>query len=360
MERVKHLANILLVAPLGRGFSWASQIPARAHIALRGRRSYLERHAPEVETDRADGRTGVEDYWEGHTVNSTPFATRRASARYLEWRFEEYPLFREFSGLWGEHDGEVVLDYGCGPGNDVVGFLLHTRAKQVIGLDVSRSALELARRRIALHKVPRERARLIQLHDAEPDIPLPDGAVDYLQCQGVLQHVSAPDRVLRELHRVLKPGKEARVMVYNRDSVWLHLYTAYVVMLLEGRHSEMAVEDAFQLTTDGEECPIARCWPADDFTTLCEGAGFRAEFLGGYLSRHELDLLSRYRERAIADRRLGDEHREFLDELEFDEDGLPLQRGRYAGVGGAYILRKGPVDGVDSEARERSRLTPAP
>jgi hypothetical protein len=28
------------------------------------------------------------------------------------------------------------LDYGCGPGNDVVGFLLHTNAKQVIGMDV--------------------------------------------------------------------------------------------------------------------------------------------------------------------------------------------------------------------------------
>jgi ubiquinone/menaquinone biosynthesis C-methylase UbiE len=332
----------------------------RPLIALRSRKRYLARHAPEIQSGTGPVHTEVEDYWEDHTVNSTAFATRRGSARYLEWRFDEYPLFREFAGLWGEHDGEVVLDYGCGPGNDVVGFLLHTNAKQVIGMDVSCKALELARRRVALHKLPRKRVRLVQLNDAEPRIPLPDEAVDYLQCQGVLQHVSAPGEVLRELHRVLNPERQARVMVYNRDSVWLHLYTAYVVMLLEGRHTEMAVEDVFQLTTDGEDCPIARCWRAEDFIALCEQAGFNAEFLGGYLSRHELDMLSRCLEQAISDPRLAAEHREFLDGLQFDERGLPMHRGLYAGIGGAYVLRKGARGEAAIRKREASRLTPAP
>ena len=26
------------------------------------------------------------------------------------------------SGLYGQHDGQAILDYGCGPGNDVIGF----------------------------------------------------------------------------------------------------------------------------------------------------------------------------------------------------------------------------------------------
>jgi SAM-dependent methyltransferase len=146
---------------MARPLSSLARVAARPLITLRGRRAYLARHAPEIESGGAHGHTEVEDYWEDHTVNSTPFATRRGSTRYLEWRFDEYPLFREFAGLWGEHHGEVVLDYGCGPGNDVVGFLLHTNAKQVIGMDVSRKALELARRRVALHKIPRERVRLI-------------------------------------------------------------------------------------------------------------------------------------------------------------------------------------------------------
>src|SRR5690348_11218347 len=43
--------------------------------------------------------TPVDDYWTGHTVNSTPFRSPRQSRRYLEWRFAEYPLFRELMGL---------------------------------------------------------------------------------------------------------------------------------------------------------------------------------------------------------------------------------------------------------------------
>ena len=312
----------------------------RAIARLRYRRGYLDRHAPVIESATAGGSTDVDDYWADHTVNSIPFVTRRSSARYLEWRFDEYPLFREFSGLWGEHDGETVLDYGCGPGNDVVGFLLNTGALRVIGMDVSRQALELTRRRVALHKLPLDRVRLMQLNDAVPEVPLPDDSVDFLQSQGVLQHVSNPGEVLRELQRVLKPGGEARVMVYNRDSVWLHLYVAYVVMLQEGKHPELPVEEVFQLTTDGPECPVARCWRAEDFIGLCEQAGFQAEFLGGYLSRHELQLLDRYRQRGIADERLAGEHREFLRGLEFDDHGLPSYRGHHAGVGGAYVLRK--------------------
>ena len=302
---------------------------------------YLARHAPEIHGAATGERDEVDGYWNEHTVNSVPFVTARASAKYLEWRFEEYPLFRELSGLWGEHDGEIVLDYGCGPGNDVVGFLIHTGARRVIGVDVSRTALELTRRRVALHRVPTDRVELIELSDASPVIPLSDRSVDFFQCQGVLQHTSDPLSILRELRRVQKPGGEARVMVYNRDSVWFHVYTAYVVKLLEGRYADIPVEDAFQRTTDGPECPIARCWRGEEFVQLCREAGFEAEFLGGYLSRHELELLARHRDAAIADERLPDEHREFLSELELDESGYPRHRGRYAGVGGAYVLRDG-------------------
>lgn len=62
--------------------------------------------------------------------------------------------------LWGEHSNQVVLDYGCGPGNDVTGFLVHSDAKQVIGADVSRKALDLAARRLALHQIDLHRVNL--------------------------------------------------------------------------------------------------------------------------------------------------------------------------------------------------------
>ena len=234
----------------------------------------------------------------------------------------------------------MVLDYGCGPGNDVTGFLVHTGPKKVIGVDVAPDVLEAAGSRIGLHEIPEERFELIEVSDSKPRIPLPDDSVDYLQCQGVLQHTSDPLSILRELHRVLKPGHRARVMVYNRDSIWLHLYTAYVVKLLEGRYPELAVDEAFERTTDGEDCPIARCYRPADFASICNEAGFEADYLGGYLSLHELQQLEPHLDAAIADERLDAEHRDFLRELEMDDAGLPTWRGVHAGVGGSYSLLK--------------------
>jgi SAM-dependent methyltransferase len=306
-------------------------IADRAHPTRAAARRAIDRLAPSRRVDR---------YWTRTLVDHGPFATPEDSEAQLESRFDQYPLFREFSGLWGDHRGEVVLDYGCGPGNDVVGFLLYSGAARVFGMDVSPKALALAAERIALHGVDERRFRLIELTDADPAIPLEDEAVDFFQSQGVLHHTSDPAAILRELHRVAKRGAEARVMVYNRESVWFHLWTACELQLWQGRYSNLTTEDAFERTTDGPDCPIARCYRPEDFIALCEGAGFEAEFLGGYPSQAELDWLRSSRDRALADKRVGAEHRDFLRELELDPDGYPMWRGKHAGVGGSYLLRR--------------------
>jgi SAM-dependent methyltransferase len=298
------------------------------------------RRIPAQVADSVAPRRRVDRYWTRTLVKNEEFSTPQESAEFLEWRFSEYPLFRELSGLWGDHDDQVVLDYGCGPGNDVVGFLIHTQAREVIGIDVSPTALDVARRRIDLHGIPEHRYRLIQVSDAEHKVPLEDSSVDFFQSQGVLHHTSDPEQILREIHRVLRPGGEGRVMVYNRASVWFHLFTAYELQIVNGMYKELSAEDAFQRTTDGPDCPIALCYEPRDFVELCDRAGFGTEFLGGYLSRTDLDALDRSRERALADERLAAEHRDFLRELEIDGDGYPVWRGKHAGVGGCYLLRR--------------------
>jgi hypothetical protein len=63
--------------------------------------------------------TVSEAYWSMHTIHSKPLITANESLHYLEERFKEYPLYRELMDVWGKHDGEVLMDYGCGPGNDL-------------------------------------------------------------------------------------------------------------------------------------------------------------------------------------------------------------------------------------------------
>jgi SAM-dependent methyltransferase len=296
--------------------------------------------APGILTTRPRTWTPVDAYWGRHTVNSKPFASAADSERYLQWRFEQYPLFREFMEMWGEHEDKVVLDYGCGPGDDLVGFLLYSRARKVIGVDVSPTALRLAQRRLALHRVDRARVELIRTGDGAVELPLQDGLIDYVNCGGVLHHTTEPKGILAELHRVLRRGGTARIMVYNRDSVWFHLYVAYVKVILEGAFPGLSVEEAFARSTDGMDCPISRCYRPEDFLRLVAGAGFDATYLGGYLSRWELGCLAEHGAAAREDSRLGIEHREFLRSLEFDVRGLPRYRGKHAGIGGTYAARK--------------------
>ena len=80
-------------------------------------------------------------------------------------------------GLWGQHDGETILDFGCGPGNDVVGFLAFSDAAKVVGIDISMKALSLAAQRVALHEIAPERLSLIQGGDAAAPIPLETSSV---------------------------------------------------------------------------------------------------------------------------------------------------------------------------------------
>jgi ubiquinone/menaquinone biosynthesis C-methylase UbiE len=282
----------------------------------------------------------VDQYWSHHTVNSIPFESAKQSLEYLEWRFQQYPQFKELMELYGDHKNQVILDYGCGPGNDLVGFLTGTSASKVIGVDISSKALNLAQDRLKLHEIDPQRFQLIQTSDSSPKISLADHSVDYIYCEGVLHHTSYPQEILKEFFRILKPNTTAMIMVYNRDSLWFHLYTAYIKRILENTFLNMDIETAFSKNTDGENCPVARCYKSSDFIALCEASGFQTDYVGGYLSLHELNCLEKYKETAIADSRLEEEHRNFLLNLKLNDLGYPVYDGKYAGIGGVYKLFK--------------------
>jgi ubiquinone/menaquinone biosynthesis C-methylase UbiE len=295
---------------------------------------------PEVKIYNPDRLTEIDEFWSKNTVYAPAIQSALQSRMNIEWRFRIHPMFRELTGLYGNHDNEVVLDYGCGPGNDLTGFAIHSRPKKIIGMDISAKSLSLASHRLALHKIDPGQIELIQLHDADSVVPLPDSSVDFISCQGVLMHTSEPLQILAEFFRVLKPGSKACIMVYSQPSIWFHLYTAYEKMIVRNAFPGMTVEQAFTGNTDGLDCPMSRCFPVNDFIAMCRGVGFECHYAGGYLTETEMISLRRYLKPALDDPRLGQIHKEFLRALNFDKRGWPTFQGSYAGVSGVYHLKK--------------------
>jgi len=288
----------------------------------------------------ANGENGAhpeednEAYWTRHNVTQhAAFPTVRASLEYLDWRNDQYPGYIDLMPVAGQ-DGKVVLDYGCGPGNDLVGFGHFSKPARLIGADISSSSLAESRGRLGLHGIP---AELIHLTEDEGRIPLEDASVDYLHSSGVVHITQDPAAVLREFRRVIRPDGRCRIMIYNYDSLWLHLYVAYVIQIKQGRYKDLDVRSAFARCTDGPDCPIVRAYTADEFIRLVEPCGFRCRYLGAAVSAWEMSL---YPERftAVQSQDLPAEHRKFLLALRPDEAGYPRYAGHVAGIDGCFEL----------------------
>jgi SAM-dependent methyltransferase len=90
-----------------------------------------------------------------------------------------------------------VLDVGCGAGS-VAKAVKHERPDlDVVGCDVSRSALAVAE----------ASPEGVQFRLAEAEkLPFADGEFDFVWIFDVLEHVEKPEQVLREVARVLRPG----------------------------------------------------------------------------------------------------------------------------------------------------------
>lgn len=284
----------------------------------------------------------IEKFWNQKTMVKGLFKTAEESREWnLNRRVNQYPLFKELMGVFENHKGKVVLDYGCGPGNDLVWLAEEGQAKKVIGVDVSEKALEQARHRKHLHKL--NNIKLKRASDSNPKIPQKDESVDFINCGGVLHHISYPDKILKEFYRIMKSGGTARIMVYNRESLHYHVWVAYHKMIVHpkfrDKFGKMSLSEAFSKSTDSEQCPKSVCYRGSDFVKMCETAGFQAEFLGGYFIKRNIKLYNKYKDIAPNDKRLNDESRQFIKDVVYN-NGLPLYNGKYCGFGGSYFLRK--------------------
>ncbi len=142
----------------------------------------------------ADAEPGTRRFYE--LVEAHRYAT--------EWHIPAAADFAAARGL-------QVLEIGCGLGTDGAQFAKSGAA--YTGVDLTDAAVDLARRRFALFNLRGD----FKTADAE-NLDFPDESFDLVYSHGVLHHTPDTAKAIREIHRVLRPGGRAVVMLYHRNS----------------------------------------------------------------------------------------------------------------------------------------------
>jgi SAM-dependent methyltransferase len=170
-----------------------------------------------------------------------------------------------------------VLEIGCGLGTDGAQFA--KAGAHYTGIDLTDAAIDLARRRFEMFNLP----GIFRVADAEK-LEFPDSSFDVVYSHGVLHHTPNTQAAVREIHRVLRPGGRAVVMLYHRDSynyrvnisvlrrAGVHLLRwnpgVKLVRALTGESEESLREHAQQLRSD------SRYLSSDEFLSRnTDGAG---------------------------------------------------------------------------------------
>jgi ubiquinone/menaquinone biosynthesis C-methylase UbiE len=177
--------------------------------------------------------------------------------KFMPWKAHPFEEWLDFTALRDQR----VLEIGVGMGTHAQ--LIAAHARSYTGVDLTDYAVQATRRRLVLRGI----TGTIQQMDAEA-LKFPDSSFDLVWSWGVIHHSANTARILAEMHRVLRPGGKAIVMVYFR-SWWLYYACGYMVHgLLRGgimRHGGFA--RSIQAATDGA---LARYYSQRSWRSLVE------------------------------------------------------------------------------------------
>ncbi len=229
--------------------------------------------------------TEVKDFW-----NANPCQSDLSEAEDRRRYFEEISNNRYGKREWHvpkvagftDYRGKEMIEIGCSIATDGLEFAKNGAI--YTGVDLTPNAIEMARERFKLFNVEGR----FDVANAEEKIPFPDASFDHAYSFGVIHHSPVPERIVREIHRVLRPGGTCTVMLYNRSSInyyveimflrklfrhllrpsWMPKLLAKVTGFDEWKlkgHQEtltqqLTHEQWVSMNTDGPYCPLAKVY----------------------------------------------------------------------------------------------------
>jgi SAM-dependent methyltransferase len=169
-------------------------------------------------------KTAVQLYWD-----ASPCGTKFAAAEpgtpafFQEVERHRYALEPHILELapFQQAKAQKVLEIGPGLGTDGVQFA--KAGAHYSAIDLSPNSLNMARKNFGWRGLHGN----FQVGDSE-NIPFADGSFDYVYSHGVIHHTPNMAKAVSEIHRVLKPGGKAVIMVYHKNSLNYYLGIQFV------------------------------------------------------------------------------------------------------------------------------------
>jgi len=160
----------------------------------------------------------VKAFWNRESCDTWHAPAEKFSREYFEqiehWRYNDQPFIHSFA-QFTRYRGKRVLEVGFGAGTDFIQWL---RAGALAsGVDLTEEALENLTHRIKVYDLPPPQC--LKVADAE-NLPFPSNFFDLGYSWGVLHHTPDTEKAISELVRVVRPGGEIKLMLYNRRSLF--------------------------------------------------------------------------------------------------------------------------------------------
>jgi ubiquinone/menaquinone biosynthesis C-methylase UbiE len=140
------------------------------------------------------------------------FGTREFFDTVERHRYTEYAAWMPRLMGFDKFREARLLEIGCGMGTDLLQFARGGAC--CTGIDLTPRSIEITRHRFQLYNED----GAFMISDGE-HLPFRDESFDVVYSNGVLHHTPDTAGAIREVHRVLRPGGTAKVMLYHRNSL---------------------------------------------------------------------------------------------------------------------------------------------
>jgi len=172
-------------------------------------------------------------------------------------RYNEYAAWMPRLMGFENFRGARLLEIGCGMGTDLLQF--SRGGARCVGIDLTPRSIEITQHRFKLYGA----RGAFMISDGE-HLPFCDESFDVVYSNGVLHHTPDTEGAIREVHRVLRPGGTAKVMLYHRNSLnyWLEIVVRRGVLgteFLRGRSPEEIMSRVIEYS-DHEARPLVKVY----------------------------------------------------------------------------------------------------